>query len=116
MRRRHSVGTDDGDAHTYDWHMPTENNTNSLRVDPDTLLKWFDEKWKDHECPICHGHSWRVESTGFRLDRFAIRNQDPNGVPFLILIPVICKNCAYTALFDNTAIEAVKLYAEAADE
>lgn len=96
--------------------MPTDANANSLRVDPDTLLAWFDDKWKDHECPICHGRSWRVETTGFRLERLALQDQDSGGAPFLILIPVICKNCSYTALFDNDAIGAVKLYTGTSNE
>lgn len=91
--------------------MPTENNKQyELRVDPDTILNWFNTKWANQECPVCHEHSWKVETTGFRLERLTLAGQKIDGAPFLILVPVICKNCSYTMLFDNNDIGAVKTY------
>ena len=97
--------------------MPTENNNqHELRVDPAVILDWFRSKWSDQECPICHEHSWRVETTGFRLERLTFVGQEVSGPPFLILIPVTCKNCSYTMLFDNNDIGAVKSYEAVDDE
>ena len=98
--------------------MPTENNNqqNALRIDPQALLKWFDDKWSEQECPVCHEHSWRIEETAVQLPRFILAGQQTKDSSFMPVIPVICKNCAYTILFNGFDTGALKLYRDSTDE
>ncbi|MBT1171289.1 zinc ribbon domain-containing protein [Bifidobacterium sp. SO4] len=94
--------------------MPTENNQqNSMRVDYADMVAWLNKKWGNQECPICHEHSWNIEQTAIRGDRFVFTGQPSNDVPFMVFIPVTCTNCGYTLLFNNERIRAVKLYPQA---
>lgn len=91
--------------------MPTENNNQStIGIDYDALIKWFEENWRSQECPICHSSSWNIEETPFRLERLVMVGQPVHGAPFLGLISVTCKKCAYVRLFDGFQIGVIKFY------
>jgi predicted nucleic-acid-binding Zn-ribbon protein len=72
-----------------------------MQAERDAALKWLSEKWTEpRRCPICATEEWEIGDVS-QLPLYGVTNR------MYPVIPVICKNCAYTILFQAIAVGAI---------
>lgn len=89
-----------------------------LAADPryqerEAALRWLDEKWtQPHNCPVCGTDSWGIQDVSVLLVRPSgwkpgepLTDTPRSAYP---LVPLVCRNCAYTLLFNEQWIRGDK--------
>jgi predicted nucleic-acid-binding Zn-ribbon protein len=74
------------------------------------IIQKLKEKWVEPRlCPICHSNDWIVEG---KLAQFSYYNSTvymEKRTPFrYVVIPIICKNCNYTLLFNAATMDILE--------
>ena len=62
----------------------------------DKINSWLQQKVKRLDCPCCGTNDWSFGDILMTMSEFNVISQKGRGLP---LLPVTCKNCAYTMMF-----------------
>ena len=63
------------------------------------LITHLTDKWGAAKCPMCKSGPWEVQAIVFGLDALS-PGYIASGLPTMPLIPIVCRNCAYTVLIN----------------
>ena len=76
----------------------------------DRALNFLDDKLVRKNCPFCDTDEWALAETVFTLkdEQQIIGCFGDFKTEFLPVVPLICKNCGYTVLFNAFVVGLVK--------
>lgn len=66
----------------------------------DDFVNKLNVQWCDKICPICHQKNWQVEDSAYELREFQGGNLVVGNGSIIPIVPVMCRNCGYTILFN----------------
>jgi predicted nucleic-acid-binding Zn-ribbon protein len=70
----------------------------------DKISSWIQQKVVNKNCPCCGTNNWSFGDVLITTSEFNFRTETGRGLP---LLPVTCKNCAYTMMFAARVIGIV---------
>lgn len=88
----------EGSEDTDDSRPDLNRTVEQKKSERDAVLEHLSKKWtKDRECPICGVSDWMIGDLA-QLNLYAEWKQ------IYPVVPVVCKNCAYTHFFQAISI------------
>ena len=79
------------------------------------IIEWLNNRAPGMECPVCHANEWSLYEAAFELREYRDGNLVVGG-PLMPVVPVSCKNCAYTMLFNAIQMGVVEPSTKAPSE
>ncbi|PWK98196.1 hypothetical protein [Hallerella porci] len=74
----------------------------------DDFLKKMNAQWQDKTCPICRAKNWQIEEGAYELREFQGGNLVLGNGSIIPVVPIMCRNCGYTILFNAIVNGLVK--------
>lgn len=73
-----------------------------MTLDPEQLKRAFRaiERWLPFACPVCKREEWAVMDTLYEMREFTSHGRLSLGGKVIPSLPVLCKTCGYTLLFN----------------